>query len=147
MKWTICIISALLFWQCSNKNIKTEAELIIDNFFFSFENDNIDEALDKLFLTNQFIYNNSKNEIQNVRYQLESSVRNLGEYCGYELITKLSLSESICQYSFLVKYELKPLRFSFVFYKAKDNWSIYNFKYDDTIINEVEEASKFYYFE
>jgi len=42
------------------------------------------------------------------------------------------------------KYDKKPYRLTFLFYKPKENWKINNFRFDEFIEDEMEEALKIY---
>ncbi len=82
--------------------------------------------------------------IQNLKTQLANMQSLIGEYYGYEAITKKTAGSSFELYSFMVKYDRQPLRFTFEFYKPKDKWIVFGFSYDEDIDDEVEEAAKAY---
>jgi len=69
----------------------------------------------------------------------------VGKYFGYELITKKQLSESFILYSYMVKYDRQPIRFTFKLYKPSDKWTLYAFKIDSELDDEIEQAAKVYY--
>ncbi|MDR1552343.1 MAG: hypothetical protein LBS69_02615 [Prevotellaceae bacterium] len=75
---------------------------------------------------------------------LYETVSFLGEYCGYEFIGGSWIGESLILYSYMVKYKVQPLKFTFIFYKAKDNWTIQNFNFDNSLIQELKETAEFY---
>lgn len=116
----------------------------VEDFFITYDEKGAISALDKIFQTNSWMMERSKDKIENVKNQLGNLVSIIGDYHGYEFICIRSIGKSIVQYSYLVKYDRQPLRFSFTFYKAKDVWQLYNFEYDDRLIEELDESSKVY---
>ena len=116
-------------------------EGIIENFFKVYEKDG-----EKAAVANIYAYGDSSMQ-QSMKYvtdTLAHTSNNLGGKClGSELITKKCMSGSLCYYSYLVKYRLAPLRFTFVFYKPQDKWEVMNFVFDSNAINDLAKASKF----
>ena len=137
----------ILLISCDAKNEMQEPKNMVDSFFLSYEKDGCTEALNNIFLTNSWLLEYSKDEIENLKNSLYSHINLIGKYCGYEIISERSIGNNLKHYSCMVKYERQPLRFSFVFYKANSSWVLYNFKYDDNLIEELEESAKFYYFD
>jgi len=66
----------------------------------------------------------------------------IGMYIGKELIIQRKASNSLVLYSYLVKHEKQPVRFTFMFYKPKNDWVIYRLYFDDQVDNELEESAK-----
>lgn len=83
--------------------------------------------------------------IDNVKDRLTSYTDSIGKYCGYEIIAKRTIGKSMIHYSCIVNYELQPLRYSFILYKPKNSWVLYNFQFDSEIGTELNESAKFYY--
>jgi hypothetical protein len=133
---------ALLF--CSfNSFAQNDPQKIIDEFFKLYKEKNSDASLDYLFGTNKWM-NNSKEQIESVKLKLNNTLKLLGEYQGYNLITKKSVTDHLSLYTFMVRYDRQPLRFSILFYKPNDQWRLMNFSYDDNLGGELEEAAKAY---
>ncbi|NOT76435.1 MAG: hypothetical protein HOP08_16020 [Cyclobacteriaceae bacterium] len=92
--------------------------------------------------------NNSKDQIENVKFKINSTVvKAMGDYFGYEQITKKTVGDKLTYYTFLLKYDRQPIRFNFLFYSPSGNgqWRLQNFSFDDKIPDELEEASKLVY--
>lgn len=144
MKHTIfiTIIVFLLFPCCKKAQDPTS---LVKDFFFTYEEKGIYKALDSIFQSNDWLLELSTNDIENLKKDLNTNINLLGDYHGYEIISMRSIGESLINYSCIVKYDRQPLRFSFMFYKASGAWVLYNFKYDDNLIEELNEAAKFYY--
>lgn len=115
----------------------------IEDKFFSIYAKNPSKALDYAFSTNKY-FEEKKLDIDTVKINLNEIITKLGNYSGYELINEKQVSTCYILKSFIVKYEKKPFRFTFLFYKPKENWKINNFKFDEYIEDEMEEALKIY---
>ncbi len=46
--------------------------------------------------------------------------------------------------TYLIRHDREPLVFNFMFYKPNNEWHIQNFKFGNSIDDELEEASKAY---
>jgi hypothetical protein len=102
---------------------------------------NPDAALDYLFGTNKWM-NDSKDQIGNVKSKLNGTLKQLGTYNGYNLICKKSIGDNLSLYTFIVRYDRQPLRFSLLFYNPSSQWRLHNFSYDDNMDEELTEAAK-----
>lgn len=127
----------------SNPNQSTPNQLI-NNFFDTFPK-NSDKAIDDLYATNPWSVT-IKDGIERIKNELNSyTVDSMGEYYGYELITRKEASKSFVLFSYIIKYDRQPVRFSFLFYKPDTIWGLYSFKIDGELSMEIEEASKLYF--
>jgi len=113
---------------------------IIDAFFKKYKDDGTGPAVDYLFGTNKYFTNAAG--ISQLKIKLDSLRGTVGTYLSKELIAQRSSSPSLYLYSVLVKNEIQPLRFTFIFYKPQSEWVLYRFKYDDQMDSELEEAAK-----
>jgi hypothetical protein len=116
------------------------AVAIIDTFFKKYKNDGTSPAIDFLFETNILFTDAAR--ITLLKVKLDSLRQSIGGYIGKELISQKSAGNSLVLYSYLVKHDNQPIRFTFMFYKAKDDWILYRFKYDDQMDLELEDAGK-----
>ncbi|MBL7872643.1 MAG: hypothetical protein JNM78_13590 [Cyclobacteriaceae bacterium] len=137
------VIMILLF--CSLDLVaQNEPQKIINEFFKLYKDKNSDVALDFLFGTNKWM-NDSKDQIENVKFKINSTVvKSMGEYFGYELLTTKTVGEKIIFYTYLVKYDRQPIRFSFLLYNPNGQWRLQNFSFDDAFKDDLQEASKSY---
>ena len=122
---------------------QNDPQKIIDEFFSRYKSKSPIDAVDYIFSTNKWM-TESKDQIENIKFKLGSTLKLLGSYYGQNQITKKTLGEHLTLYTFLVRYDRQPLRFNFLFYKANDQWVILNFSYDDSIDEELKEATKAY---
>ena len=119
-------------------------EEIIKKFFDTYGK-NSNEAIDELYATNPWA-TRLKDGIENMKKEVSGyTVDYVGEYYGYEPITKKQLSESFVLCSFLVRYDRQPMRFTFEFYKPNDTWTLFSFKIDTDLDDEIEQAARLYY--
>jgi len=118
---------------------------IVETFFKNYQKESISIALDNLYKSNKWITRNT-DAITNLKSQMEGfNVDYVGNYQGHELIVEKRLTESYLLLSYMVKFDRQPIRYTFQFYKPKDKWIIYSFKFDANIDDEIEEAAKLYY--
>lgn len=140
------ILIALIF--CSLKSFaQSDPQKMIDEFFKLYKEKSSDAALDYVFGTNKWM-KDSKDQIENVKFKINSTVvKAMGDYYGYELITKKTIGDKLSYYTFLLRYDRQPIRFNFLFYSPSDNgqWRLQNFSFDDKIPDGLEEASKILY--
>jgi hypothetical protein len=133
----------LLFLTMSGYAQKTPQDIIKD-FFSTYENDP-GKAVKEMYKTNLWT-ERIKDNIENIANNLNGFTLDfVGKYYGYEFITYQYFTNSFVLYSYLVKYDRQPLRFTFKFYKPHDTWVLYGFQYDDTFSTEIEEAAKLNY--
>jgi len=106
----------------------------IETFFKKYKT-NADSAVDYIFGTNKLFATNP--QITLLKSKIDSLQISLGKYEGKELISEKSSSPSLVLYSYLVKHENQPIRFTFIMYKAQNDWVLYRFNYDDQMDLEV----------
>jgi len=116
------------------------ASSIIDAFFKKYKDEGTGPAIDYLFGTNKYFTNTAG--IVTLKTKLDSLRQSVGNYLGKDLIIQKNASTSMVFYSYLVKNEIQPIRFTFIFYKPQTEWVLYRFKYDDAMEVELEEAGK-----
>lgn len=138
----LLVLSFSTYLQAQEIQIKT-----IETFFDRYKSDGIGLAIDSLYGTNKWLGHSSDQIIQlKTKMQLElGNEDNIGKMHGYEPIVSKALKGTLTLYTYLVKYERQPIRFTFIFYKPKDKWLFYSFKYDGYIPEELEESAKIYY--
>ena len=120
--------------------IPKTASGIVDAFFKKYKDDGTSAAVDYLFSTNKYFTNPAG--IAQLKAKLDSLRQGIGTYLGRDLIVQKTASTSLVFYSYLVKHEIQPIRFTFIFYKPQNEWVLYRFKYDDQMDAELEEAGR-----
>jgi hypothetical protein len=138
-------ISIFLLLVLSEASLsQNNPEKIIELFFSTFPK-NSNQAIDSLYSTNPWSKNLSQG-IKAVKEEINSyTIEYVGMYYGHELLVKKQLSQCFILYSYLIKYDRQPMRFTFEFYKPNDIWRLFKFKIDSDIDDEIEQSSKLYY--
>jgi hypothetical protein len=113
---------------------------LIDTFFKKYKDGGTSPAIDYIFGTNKLFTDTT--QISVLKTKLDALRQTIGKYIGHELIVQKTASPSLVFYSYLVKHENQPIRFTFMFYKPKNDWVLYRFKFDDQMDTELEEAGK-----
>lgn len=137
------IILIGLFFCSVNARAQDDPQKIIDQFFNLHEKKSPNEAVDYLFSTNKWM-NDSKDQIDNVKFKLNGTLKLIGGYAGHNLISKKTAGDHLALYTYIIRYDRQPLRFSLLFYKPSNEWRLFNFSYDDSLDEELTEASKAY---
>jgi hypothetical protein len=135
-----CFLFALVSFRGSAQSTIKE---ITDKFFILYATDPV-KAIDYAFSTNKWFETN-KDGIDTLKNTIKGQLQLLGEYYGYEQISEKTAGRSTTMVIFILKYEKEPIRFSFLFYKPKDVWRVNNFSYDENIVKDLDDASKFYF--
>lgn len=139
MKKIFVLVFASLCFQFNICKAQAKYQDIVDNFLAVFETDPL-KAYENLFVKSKWI---EKSTIDKNKIDFQDFLKDLGSYCGYELITKKELGQSYVLLSFLIKYERQPFRIKLSFYKPKNEWILQNFSYDTSFDEEIEDAAKF----
>jgi hypothetical protein len=113
---------------------------IIEGFFKRYKTQGPDSAVDYLFSTNKYFSN--PRGIALLKAKLDSLHQSLGDFIGRELIVQKNASPSLVLYSYIVKHEIQPVRFTFIFYKPHNDWVFYRFLFDDQMDLELEDGAK-----
>jgi hypothetical protein len=124
--------------------VKTPAGLItptilIEKFFKSYDKESTTKAMIDIFKTNPLIDTNS---LVRLITKIDTTRSIIGPYMGKDLIVQRKASNSLILYSYLVKHQTQPLRFTFMFYKPKNEWVIYRLYFDDSVSSELEQSAK-----
>lgn len=141
------IVISLLFLLISCKQMNTinvETEKFIETFFLAYKSEGVEKSLNDIFASNKYFANNAQS-VANVKEQLISIADSLGEYCGYEVVSRNVIGTSLIHYTCIVNYEMRPIRFFFTFYKPQDSWALFQFEFSTDFVDELNQSSKFFY--
>jgi hypothetical protein len=133
MKKILFIFFTLILISNPLQAQKTSDEVVAE--FFRIYQINTSDAIDYAFQNNKWMEERGE-EILNLKYQLFETQKLMGEYLGFEKLHEQNLGQSLKELTYVVKYERQPLRFKFHFYKARNDWEILNFYYDDNFSEE-----------
>ena len=131
----------LIFVSC-DKKAERDAELDkFNSVFFEKYKSNTLDAMNFMYSSNKNFENN-KAAIDSLNIKLVNLIKQLGEYKGSEFITERKVGESLILRSYLVKYDLQPIRFTFMYYKPKDRWILYYFYFDSSVEEELKSSAQ-----
>lgn len=117
----------------------TQPTVLIDKFFKLYEKEGSGKAIRFIFKTNKSI---DSTKLIDLISKMDNIRATFGLYTGKELIVQKKASNSLVLYSYLAKHELDFLRFTFIFYKAKNDWIIYRLYFDGSVTDELQNAAK-----
>jgi hypothetical protein len=113
---------------------------IAEVFFKKYKDDGTEQAIDYLFSTNKLFTDTA--QISGLKKKLVALKQTVGQYLGKELIAQRNAGKNLYFYAYVLRFENQPVRFTFMFYKPKNDWVLYHFKYDAELDNELEQAGK-----
>lgn len=131
-----CIIFLFLLMSSLALQAQDDPQKIVDRFFDLYKTKSPNDAIDYIFSTNEWV-SESTDQIENVKFKINSTLKLLGKYEGFDLVSRKSVAGHLILYTFMVRYNRQPLRYSMLFYKASTDWKLYNFKYDDEFDDEL----------
>lgn len=99
------------------------------------------EGVDFVFASNPWMAR-QPDELQKMKNQLHNLTGLVGEYHGHDIVVEDDIAGRFVHVSYLAFYDRQPVRFSFQFYKPKDTWMTYNFKFDTDFDDEMAAAAK-----
>jgi len=73
------------------------------------------------------------NVLQSTKTQLSLVKNRFGEFIGYEFIKEEAISGSMIRFIYIAKCENHALPWTFIFYRAKDKWTLNYFIWNDKI--------------
>jgi hypothetical protein len=132
------LLLSLTLSVCSSKVFSQDKpEDITQKFFQLYEEKSTDAAIDYVFATNKWLFG-EKTTQDNIKAQLKKGIAIIGQYYGYELISKKVLSESYVSLHYMLRYDRQPIQFIFIMYKPNQSWQIQNLKFDDRLEDDIE---------
>jgi len=129
MKRTIIIIVAIVSMFVTGTAAKAQntPEDIMAGFFTLFNND-VNQAIDYLFSTNEWLESNKEGTTA-IKEKFEASRKLLGNFNGYELAGKYYLGESYAKYIYILKYDRQPVEFVVTMYRPNKVWKLQNMNF------------------
>lgn len=113
----------------------------VDRFFESIEAGETDKAVDDLYSSNPWI-KDSKSELENLKFQLQNFVRQVGEYRSREILVHRVFVERYSYLLFFVAYDRQPIKMEFHFYRPDEEWVLQKFKFSDEIDDQLVEIAE-----
>ena len=120
-------------------------ESIATQFFKLVSEGKVTEAMDQAWATNPYS-SGMADTLTNVKSQLNSSLAIVGKYRSYELLTRKEVASRYVYLSYFVAFDRQPIKFEFHCYRGNDKWALQNFKYSDSLGDEIAASAKFQQF-
>ena len=111
----------------------------VKKFFRDLKKEKFSDAFEDIF-KHSFVLDEDKDKPKNLARQVKVAVKGRGEITGHEQVRAKSIGASLYGLVYILKFEDKlPLRWSFLFYKHKDKWTLVDVVYDDRIMELLTE--------
>lgn len=138
---TMKIIVLLLSLTVSFNLFAADYQQEINKFFELYKQDKIDEAVDSIYSSNQYV-SSIPDQIKNVKTQLNALKGLVGQIHHIGHLDTFLVGESFVYVTYLATYDRQPVRYEFQFFKVKDGWRIYSFSFDDDLSEIQTQARK-----
>ena len=112
-------------------------------FFDVYKQGDTDKAIDYLFSNSPYV-KDIQEGLEDIKRKLKKSIGQAGQYYGADLLISRTAGSNLIMFTYLVRHDREPFVFNIMFYKPNGKWQMQNFKYGNSIDDELEEASKAY---
>lgn len=113
----------------------------IDKFFELYKADKVDEAVDSIYSTNEYV-SAIPDQIKNVKTKLSALNGLVGKVHHIGLLDTFLVGDSFVYVTYLVTYDRQPIRYEFQFFKVNDGWRVFSFSFDDDLSGIQAQARK-----
>jgi hypothetical protein len=120
---------------------QTKPEEMSKKFFDTYKLGDTDKAIDLLFSYSPYAVDVSES-LEDVKRQLKKLAGQIGKFYGADLLTSKTAGPNVIMFTYLVRHDRQPIVFNIMYYKPNDKWQMQDFKFGNTIDDELEEASK-----
>jgi hypothetical protein len=121
---------------------QTTPEDIIKKFFETYQK-NTGKAIDDIYATNSWT-SQMQDAITTMKKTIKTYPEEMGNYYGFEMITKQKSTERFVLYVYMIRYDRQPMKVNFELYKPNDKWMLYSLNFATDIDEDVEMAAKMY---
>jgi hypothetical protein len=133
----------ILLTIISPANSQTTPKEIAGKFLDVYKTGDTDKAIDYLFSNTPYAQDISES-IEDLKRQLKKTSSQIGKFYGADLLTSKTAGPNLVMLTYLIRHDREPLAFNIMFYRPNEKWQMQNFKYGNSIDDELEEASKAY---
>ncbi|TRX61013.1 hypothetical protein [Carboxylicivirga sp. M1479] len=128
-QFILLILVVFSFVSCQPEEKDT---VMVEHFMEIYSSKGADEALTYFYSTNPHL-----SDVEAAKEAIDSFIPKFGMLRGYELIKTSRINDSYSIHSYILLYELQPVRFSFVLYKPSNEWRFQYFRYDSNLKEEM----------
>ena len=104
-------------------------EKVIEEFFDKLHKDGVEESVNHLFQSNPWMLK-KEDDTSGLISELNSTLKIVGKYHDYQLITSVKSLNHMYAASYMVRYERQPIHFEFQFYKAQNEWKFHGIHFE-----------------
>ena len=145
MRSSVGIGIALAILLSGGETRAQSCESIAGQFFKLVSEGKVTEAMDQAWATNPYS-SGMADTLTSIKSQLNSSLAIVGKYRAYELLTRKEVASRYVYLSYFVAFDRQPIKFEFHCYRPNDKWALQNFKYSDSLGDEIATSAKFQQF-
>ena len=113
----------------------------VETFFERVEAGEPEAAIDFLYADNPWAGSVAE-QLGGLKAQLAGVSDLVGTYLGYEVVATRPLSDRFIHVLAMGFYENQPLQFHFSFYQPRDRWHLYQFSYEEGVVNLAKELMR-----
>jgi hypothetical protein len=137
------ILMSVIFFACLTPVFaQSTPEQIVTRFFDIYKTEGgCDSAVSFLFATNKYTIDLGS-QLDTVKAKLKQYIAYFGQFHGYDLLTKKTAGPNYILFVYLVRHDREPLTFRMLFYKPADKWKIQTFNFNESMDDELQDASK-----
>jgi hypothetical protein len=137
------ILALLLVTTVHISYSQTVPQEITTKFFDIYKKGDTDKAVDYLFSNNPYS-KDIQEGIDDLKRQLKKHQGTIGKFHGADLLATRTAGENIIMFTYVVRHDREPFVFNIMYYNPNGKWQMQNFKFGNSIDDELEEASKAY---
>ncbi len=138
----IFLISISLLTACSNR-VKEKTPEDLSAEFLTLYQQKGSNALYFFFENNRFAPEKDANDY--AVKKLDTLTSSLGNYRGYELITRNVVARDSVILSYMIKYDRQPVRFNLYYYRPNKQWLPYYYSFDTELSKELDKSGELYF--
>ena len=123
--------------QASNPSYKS----MVEGFFARVADDEVDEAVEKLFESNP-LFQGLRDSVAQVRTQYGALGTLGGSFNGYEVLLDEVVAERFAYVYVMALYDRQPVKVEFQFYRPHDEWLLLNFSFEADFASDITSLAK-----
>jgi hypothetical protein len=116
-------------------------EEAIDGFFARLEAGDAEKAVDQLYEGYPYLSKVAA-QVSELKTNFAGLSEAVGDFQGKQRLAVQPLSDRFVYVWYIAFFDRQPLQFHFSFYKPKDRWQIYQFSYDQGVVDVAREMAR-----
>lgn len=147
MRWfraaviTVVVLAAVCAALCAEPVASRTPDQMTEQFFALLKDNKPVEAVNSVWSSNSWM-ERKQDAADKLRSGLTNAISLIGQYHGFELLSRRQMGNRLVYMSFVAYYDRQPMRFEFEFYRADQTWALYTLSYDDNLDEELKNAGR-----